>query len=283
MRANFSPFALVHHQPNTLLHPVSKLRRDLGRQGLRGAERGARSDDTEDRAAGKDLSPRREAGPAGAADRHPAGSSGSTTSASRTWTTRPSSSLSAPAATAARPSRARSPRPTSSPSRRPSANTAEAKGIDGPLFMGKDTHALSGPAQRTALEVLAANGVETVIQQDDGVTPTPVISRAILVHNRGRTARPGRRHRHHAVAQPARATAASSTTRPTAARPTPTSPTGSRTAPTSCCAADNAGVKRMPYETAAEATTTHAGRLRRCPTSTTCATSSTWTRSAAPA
>jgi phosphoglucomutase len=64
-----------------------------------------------------------------------------------------------------------------------------AKRIDGPLYMGKDTHALSGPAQRTALEVLAANGVETVIQRDDGVTPTPVISRAILVHNRGRTER----------------------------------------------------------------------------------------------
>ena len=60
--------------------------------------------------------------------------------------------------------------------------------IDGPLYMGKDTHALSGPAQRTALEVLAANEVETVIQRDDGVTPTPVISRAILVHNRGRAA-----------------------------------------------------------------------------------------------
>ena len=59
---------------------------------------------------------------------------------------------------------------------------------DGPLYMGKDTHALSGPAQRTALEVLAANGVETIIQCDDGVTPTPVISRAILVYNRGRKA-----------------------------------------------------------------------------------------------
>ena len=57
---------------------------------------------------------------------------------------------------------------------------------DGPLYMGKDTHALSGPAERTAIEVLAANGVETVIQRDDGVTPTPVVSRAILVHNRGR-------------------------------------------------------------------------------------------------
>ncbi|HKC17481.1 MAG TPA: phosphoglucomutase (alpha-D-glucose-1,6-bisphosphate-dependent) [Steroidobacteraceae bacterium] len=59
-------------------------------------------------------------------------------------------------------------------------------GTDGPLYMGKDTHAVSAPAQRTALEVLAANGVETRIQQDDGYTPTPVISRAILVYNRGR-------------------------------------------------------------------------------------------------
>ena len=62
------------------------------------------------------------------------------------------------------------------------------QGIDGPLYMGKDTHALSHPAQRTALEVLAANGVETVIQREDGVTPTPVISRAILAYNRGRAA-----------------------------------------------------------------------------------------------
>jgi phosphoglucomutase len=60
-----------------------------------------------------------------------------------------------------------------------------SQGTDGPLYMGKDTHALSGPAQRTALEVLAANRVETIIQRDDGVTPTPVISRAILAYNRG--------------------------------------------------------------------------------------------------
>jgi len=59
-------------------------------------------------------------------------------------------------------------------------------GTDGPLYMGKDTHAISGPAQGTALEVLAANGVETVIQRGGGVTPTPVISRAILVYNRQR-------------------------------------------------------------------------------------------------
>src|SRR5438067_10053061 len=62
-----------------------------------------------------------------------------------------------------------------------------AQGTDGPLYMGKDTHALSAPAQRTALEVLAANGVETIIQPEDGATPTPAVSHAILVHNRGRT------------------------------------------------------------------------------------------------
>jgi phosphoglucomutase len=58
--------------------------------------------------------------------------------------------------------------------------------ITGPLYLGKDTHALSGLAQRTALEVLAGNNVETFIQHSDGATPTPVISRAILVYNRRR-------------------------------------------------------------------------------------------------
>jgi phosphoglucomutase len=61
-----------------------------------------------------------------------------------------------------------------------------SQGVDGPLLMGKDTHAVSGPAERTALEVLVANGVETVVQREDGVTPTPAISRAILAYNRGR-------------------------------------------------------------------------------------------------
>jgi phosphoglucomutase len=60
------------------------------------------------------------------------------------------------------------------------------EGISGPLLLGKDTHGLSTPAERTALTVLAANGVETVIQRGGGYTPTPAISRAILVHNRGR-------------------------------------------------------------------------------------------------
>ena len=63
----------------------------------------------------------------------------------------------------------------------------QREGITGPLFLGKDTHALSRPAEQTALEVLAANSVDTVVQRDDGYTPTPSISRLILVHNRGRT------------------------------------------------------------------------------------------------
>jgi len=58
--------------------------------------------------------------------------------------------------------------------------------IDGPLFLGMDTHALSEPAFASAVEVLAANGVETMVDQHDGYTPTPVISHAILTHNRGR-------------------------------------------------------------------------------------------------
>jgi phosphoglucomutase len=63
-----------------------------------------------------------------------------------------------------------------------------AQGIDGPVYLGKDTHALSAPAQRTAIEVLAANEVTAIIQKDDGFTPTPVISWSILAWNRGRAA-----------------------------------------------------------------------------------------------
>jgi len=60
------------------------------------------------------------------------------------------------------------------------------EGIDGPLFIGIDTHALSEPAFASALEVLAANGVEVMVDADNGYTPTPVISHAVLTHNRGR-------------------------------------------------------------------------------------------------
>lgn len=63
----------------------------------------------------------------------------------------------------------------------------QAQGYSGPLFLGMDTHALSEPAQNTALEVLAANGVEVMVQAESGYTPTPVISHAILGYNRGRT------------------------------------------------------------------------------------------------
>ena len=119
-----------------------------------------------------------------------------------------------------------SPRRTSWRSPRRSASTAAGQGIDRPALHGQG-HArrCPAPAQRTALEVLAANGVETSSSSDDGVTPTPVISHAILAlqprpqrpawptasSSRRRTTRPR--------------TAASSTTRPTAAPPTPTSPT----------------------------------------------------------
>ncbi|MFJ8595248.1 phosphoglucomutase (alpha-D-glucose-1,6-bisphosphate-dependent) [Streptomyces sp. NPDC093598] len=62
------------------------------------------------------------------------------------------------------------------------------QGIDGPLFLGADTHALSEPARVTALEVFAANEVTVLIDAADGYTPTPAVSHAILTHNRGRTA-----------------------------------------------------------------------------------------------
>ncbi len=63
---------------------------------------------------------------------------------------------------------------------------AEA-GIDGPMVVGYDTHALSYPAFGTAMEVFAAHGVDVIVQQGGGVTPTPAVSHAILAHNRGRT------------------------------------------------------------------------------------------------
>ncbi|SNT29746.1 phosphoglucomutase [Streptosporangium subroseum] len=63
-----------------------------------------------------------------------------------------------------------------------------AQGVDGPLFLGADSHALSEPAQVSALEVFAANGVTVLIDSRGGYTPTPAVSHAILTHNRGRTA-----------------------------------------------------------------------------------------------
>ena len=68
------------------------------------------------------------------------------------------------------------------------ADYRRSAGITGPLYLGKDTHAISRPAERAALEVLAANGVTVVLQRGDGYTPTPAVSRAILARNEGRTA-----------------------------------------------------------------------------------------------
>ena len=76
-----------------------------------------------------------------------------------------------------------------------------SRGTTGPLFIGKDTHALSDPAQRTALEVLVANGVDVRVDARDGYTPTPAVSHAIIVANRDRRAtRARRRDRGHAIA-----------------------------------------------------------------------------------
>ena len=75
------------------------------------------------------------------------------------------------------------------------------QGVTGPLFLAKDTHPLSEPAFVTSLEVLAANGVEVMIDCDLGYTPTPALSHAILLYNRTSGRRAGRRDRHHAIAQ----------------------------------------------------------------------------------
>jgi phosphoglucomutase len=66
------------------------------------------------------------------------------------------------------------------------ADYRKKSGIDGPIYIGKDTHAVSTPAERTALEVLAANGLEVFVAARDGFTPTPVISHAILAYNADR-------------------------------------------------------------------------------------------------
>ena len=98
------------------------------------------------------------------------------------------------------------------------------QGYDGPLFVGRDTHGLSEPAWSTAIEVLVANDVTVLVDSADGYTPTPAVSHAILRAN-ARPARTGSGLADGIVVTPSHnppATAASSTTRPTAARPTPT-------------------------------------------------------------
>ena len=78
-----------------------------------------------------------------------------------------------------------------------------AQGIDGPLYLGADSHALSEPATRSAVEVFAANEVTVLLDSRGGYTPTPSVSRAILAYNQGRSEPPGRRGGGDPVAQPA--------------------------------------------------------------------------------
>jgi phosphoglucomutase len=128
--------------------------------------------------------------------------------------------------------------------------------ISGPLFMGKDTHAVSAPAQRTALEVLAANGVETMIQAEDGFTPTPVVSHAILGYNRGRK---------EGLADGIVITPSHNPPRdggfkynPPHGGPADTHVTDwIQERANTLLRAGNRGVKRVPYETAYKAATTH--------------------------
>jgi phosphoglucomutase len=132
----------------------------------------------------------------------------------------------------------------------------QAQGIDGPIYMGKDTHALSGPSQRTALEILAGNGVETIIQRDDGVTPTPVISRAILVYNRGR-----REHLADGIViTPSHNPPEDGGFKynPPNGGPADTDVTGwIQDRANTLLRANNAGVKRVPFASAVKAATTH--------------------------
>jgi phosphoglucomutase len=128
--------------------------------------------------------------------------------------------------------------------------------IDGPLYMGKDTHGLSAPAQRTALEVLAANDVETIIQQNDGFTPTPVISRAILAYNRGRKDQLA----DGIVITPSHNPPEDGGFKynPTNGGPADTDVTGwIEDRANELLKASNAGVKRVPYDAAIKAAGTH--------------------------
>ena len=130
------------------------------------------------------------------------------------------------------------------------------QGIDGPLYLGADTHALSEPAQVSALEVLAANGVRVLVDSRGGYTPTPGGVPGDPGAQRGRAAARRPTGSWSRPRTTRRRTAASSTTRPTAARPGPTSPGRSRTGRTNCSPTGWPGVRRMPYARAVAADTT---------------------------
>ncbi|MBI3858175.1 MAG: alpha-D-glucose phosphate-specific phosphoglucomutase, partial [Planctomycetes bacterium] len=131
------------------------------------------------------------------------------------------------------------------------------KGIDGPLYLGMDTHAVSAPAQRTAMEVLAGNGVEVFFQKGGGFTPTPVISHAILTYNR---------ERFNGLADGIVITPSHNPPKDGGFKYNP--PHGGpadvdvtkviQDRANALIASGNAGVKRIPYERAAKAASSHA-------------------------
>jgi phosphoglucomutase len=134
------------------------------------------------------------------------------------------------------------------------------RGTTGPLYLGKDTHAVSRPAERTALEVLAANGVTVVIERGDGYTPTPAVSRAILAHNAGRTSGLA----DGIVITPSHNPPADGGFKynPTDGGPADTDVTGwIQDRANALLAAENAGVRRMSLERARAAATTHEADL----------------------
>ena len=134
------------------------------------------------------------------------------------------------------------------------------RGINGPLYLGIDTHALSVPAFATALEVLAGNGVEVMISTADEYTPTPAISHAILVHNRGRAMRPGAGLADGIVITPSHNPPDNGGFKynPPNGGPADTSVTGwIETKANASLSSHLAGVRRIPFQQALLATTTH--------------------------
>lgn len=137
-------------------------------------------------------------------------------------------------------------------------------GIAGPLFLGMDTHALSAPAQRNVIEVLAANGVEVHFQRDDGFTPTPVISRAILAHNQDAELRAQHGSADGIVITPSHNPPSDGGIKynPPHGGPADTDVTGWIEQRANALLADgNRAVKRLPYAQALAAATTHADDL----------------------
>lgn len=130
------------------------------------------------------------------------------------------------------------------------------QGIDGPLFLGRDTHGLSEPAHATTLEVLAANDVTTVIAEDDAYVPTPVLSHAILAHNRDASAKRG----DGIVITPSHNPPEDGGYKynPPHGGPADTNATGwIEKRANALLAAGNAGVRRIPHARALLAATTH--------------------------